>query len=245
MRHALTVLTTTGLVLSVALAACSLKGGDDDDDSGNSGGGPGAGGAVVSLTGGTANGLGGASGNQGGKASSSGGNPGMPEECPAIPELSSCGMAAQTADIKVVNMMLVVDKSGSMADSPKPDQDSKWLMLGNALKSALGGVQDQMNLGLIMYPYDPTAGAAQTGVTCSVADGAASVNVPIGAGVSTVDDIVRIDRMTIAAQTRRDAILREIDRRRASFAARLRSAGNEPATAQLKVIEKAPALEPA
>lgn len=193
MRHALTVLTTTGLALSLALAACSLKGGDDDDDSGNSsGGGPGAGGAVVSLTGGTANGLGGASGNQGGTANSSGGDTGKPEECPPIPELSSCGMAAQTADIKVVNMMLVVDKSGSMADSPKPDQDSKWLMLGNALKSALSGVQDQMNLGLIMYPYDPDAGAEQTGVTCSVADGAESVNVPIGPGVSTVDDIVRI-----------------------------------------------------
>jgi hypothetical protein len=83
-----------------------------------------------------------------------------------------------------------------MNDAPKADQDTKWIMLGNALKEALGGVQEQMNLGLIMYPYDPAAGAAQTGVTCAVADGSASVNVPIGPGTQTVDDIVRIVQAT-------------------------------------------------
>jgi hypothetical protein len=183
------------------MAACSLGGGDDDDDEA-AGGSPGAGGSVVTLTGGTPNGLGG-SANQGGSTGTSGGSSstggsatGMPEACPDIPELSECGKAAQTADIKVVNMMLVVDKSGSMKDKPQADQDSKWVMLGNALKSALGDVQEQMNLGLIMYPYDPAAGAAQTDVTCSVVDGPDAVNVPIGPGTSTVDDIVRIVQAT-------------------------------------------------
>jgi hypothetical protein len=57
-----------------------------------------------------------------------------------------------------------------------------------------------------------------------------------------MDDIVCIDRMTHAAQVRRDGILREIDRYRAGFAQRLCRAAGEPGTAQLDVIETAPAL---
>jgi len=199
MRHALRVLTTTSLVVSAALAACSLGGGgDDDDDSSNN---PSTGGNGVTFnTGGTPNGLtGGASNSQGGtgngtsgSTSSTGGLNNKPEECPAIPELSACGMAQQTADIKVVNMMLVVDKSGSMSDAPRAGDDSKWVSLGTALKSALGEVKEQMNLGLILYPFDPAKGAMQTGVVCEVGDGAAAVSVPVGPGIQTVDSIVRI-----------------------------------------------------
>lgn len=185
---ALTALSTTALLVSATLVACSLSGGDDDDGGNTGGQGPGTGGSVVALTGGTSSTSGGTSGTQGGSGNASG-NGNMPEACPAIPELSECGKAQQTADIKVVNMMLVVDKSGSMSDTPEGFADNKWLSLGTALKSALGGVQEQMNLGLIMYPFGTAAGVS---ADCAVAEGAGSVNVPIGPGTQTVNEIVRI-----------------------------------------------------
>jgi hypothetical protein len=62
-----------------------------------------------------------------------------------------------------------------------------------------------------------------------------------------IDDIDRIDRMTMAAEARRNAALQEIERHRASFATRLRGAIDEVAVVERKVIapENAPAGEPA
>jgi hypothetical protein len=58
-----------------------------------------------------------------------------------------------------------------------------------------------------------------------------------------MDDIVRIDRMTMAAEARRSAILREIDGHRTGFGERLRAAVNGAGTIELNAIEQAPALE--
>ena len=60
-----------------------------------------------------------------------------------------------------------------------------------------------------------------------------------------MNDIVRIDRMTMAAEARRIAILREIERLRTGFGRRLRGAIEDAETIELEAIEKAPALEPA
>jgi hypothetical protein len=62
-----------------------------------------------------------------------------------------------------------------------------------------------------------------------------------------IDDIDRIERMTMAAEARRNAALQEIDRHRASFAKRLRGAVDEVEAAERKVIapENAPTGEPA
>ena len=59
----------------------------------------------------------------------------------------------------------------------------------------------------------------------------------------TMREVMCIDRMTIAAQKRHDAILREIDRRRAGLAQRRCGVESEAATAR-PVIENAPALAP-
>jgi hypothetical protein len=59
-----------------------------------------------------------------------------------------------------------------------------------------------------------------------------------------IDDIVRIDRMTTVAGTRRDAILRRIDERRAALARRLSEAAGRAETAQLNTMENAPAVAP-
>lgn len=199
MRHALTILTTTGLVLT-ALGACSLKSGDDDDDANTGGVGVAQGGGGVVLQGGSSNG-GATTGNKGGGAgtggagnSTGGGN--TPEACPDVGLPADCGSSSQTADIKTVNMLLVVDKSASMSDTPTGFNDNKWAALATALQTALTDVREQMNLGMILYPFNPNP---MTGVdsSCTVADGPDAVNVPIGPGTNTVPDIVRIVQDTV------------------------------------------------
>ena len=59
---------------------------------------------------------------------------------------------------------------------------------------------------------------------------------------ATMGDIVHIDRMTMAAEARRSAVLREIERYRASFAQRLRGAVDAE-TIALAPAADAPALE--
>jgi hypothetical protein len=50
--------------------------------------------------------------------------------------------------------------------------------------------------------------------------------------------------MTTVAGTRRDAILRRIDERRAALARRLSEAADRAETAQLNTMENAPAVPP-
>jgi hypothetical protein len=51
-----------------------------------------------------------------------------------------------------------------------------------------------------------------------------------------IDDIEQIDRMTMAAERRRDAMLRDLDRHRASFAQPLRRALGEAENAEFTVV---------
>lgn len=59
-----------------------------------------------------------------------------------------------------------------------------------------------------------------------------------------IDDVERIDRMTMAAEARRNAVLREIERHRAAFARTLRRAVEDVEEAEFTVIAPgAPAQE--
>ena len=62
-----------------------------------------------------------------------------------------------------------------------------------------------------------------------------------------IEDIDRIDRMTMAAEARRSAVLHEIERHRATFARRAQGAISRIEAAEIKAIapHHAPALEPA
>ena len=51
-----------------------------------------------------------------------------------------------------------------------------------------------------------------------------------------IHEIERIDRMTMAAEARRNAILREIERHRATFARTLRRAVDDVEDADFKVV---------
>jgi hypothetical protein len=59
--------------------------------------------------------------------------------------------------------------------------------------------------------------------------------------VNHLDDIERIDRLTAIAESRRNASLREIDRRRASLGETLRRSVQEVEDAEFEVIETTPA----
>jgi len=61
-----------------------------------------------------------------------------------------------------------------------------------------------------------------------------------------MDDIDRIDRMTMAAEARRNAALREIERYRENFGRRLRDAVDALEGDEIKAIaaENAPAVAP-
>jgi hypothetical protein len=59
--------------------------------------------------------------------------------------------------------------------------------------------------------------------------------------VQKLDDIERIDRLITIAESRRDASLREIERRRAVLGETLRRSVQEIEDAEFKVIETTPA----
>lgn len=58
--------------------------------------------------------------------------------------------------------------------------------------------------------------------------------------VARIGEVERFERMMMAAEARRDTIVREIDRRRAGLASRLRRAIDEPEDAEFEVIAPAP-----
>jgi hypothetical protein len=196
----------SALVLS---ASCSGKDDDtglDDPSGGTSGTGHGgSSGTGIVLTGGTS-GNGGSGGSTGGTPASGGSDPGTGgsseggtgtgeggtngiAECD-LSALGTCGGESVEAVLRTVNMLLVIDKSGSMTD-PLGDQ-TKWDAMKSALGTALDNVQSEMNLGLVLYPYHfarpiPEFNCAED--CCAVADGAAAVNVPVTAGTLSVPEI--------------------------------------------------------
>ncbi len=170
----------SGLILGAA-ASCT----EEDDGDGNGGDGTAAtGGTILGQTGGTgtvANG-GADSGNDGGVG---GGDEPPPVEdvCDFPAALQQCGATAVSADYRTPNVLLVVDKSGSM-DDPIGDV-SKWEALQTALSDALDSVADDMNLGLILYPDNPGGD-----VTCQVPEGEDAVNVEVAPATEAVDSII-------------------------------------------------------
>jgi hypothetical protein len=196
----------TTLVLSATAAAlsasCSSNNDDTglDDPSGGTSGNGGSSGSGIVVTGGSG-GAGGSSGGTGGTGGSgtggsSEGGSGQGEagsdgiaECD-LSALGTCGGESVEAVLRTVNMLLVIDKSGSMTD-PLGDQ-TKWDAMKSALGTALENVQSEMNFGLLLYPYHfirPIPELNCGDDCCAVAEGSAAVNVPITSGPLSVPEI--------------------------------------------------------
>jgi hypothetical protein len=207
MRHAFYRIGTSGLAISAALVGCSLFSKEETNtvDSTVGGQNGSSGGSVgVGLGGGSSTPKGGAttgtSGSGNGATSGSGngtaGETGVPAACQElVAEFAKCGGAKAEADFRTVNILLVIDKSGSMVATPQGFSTDKWTALETALKTALTKVQADINFGMILYPFSsttpiPPEGCERDGTCCTVEGGTAAVNVPIGAGTVTVPQIL-------------------------------------------------------
>jgi hypothetical protein len=173
--------------------ASAAKGGSATiDTSGGSAGKPsGSGGSSASASGGTS--TGGTSSGGTDTAGGAGGDESVPE-CTQIQGLGTCGGTHVAAKLRTVNMLLVIDKSGSMALEPDGFGQAKWPAMKTALATALGKVESQMNFGLVLYPYDPVTPIPFDGCTtncCQLLPNADSVRVGIEPGVVSVPQIAQ------------------------------------------------------
>ena len=191
--------------LGVLVAACSSKSTDE---------GAGGSGNATSSSGGINSGGGNGSTTTGGKTAASttggrtatGGSTGFDSNtyCNGLFKGQSCSQTQVQADVREVNMLIVLDESGSMNDSPASGAASKWQIMKTALNTALTKVDNDINFGLLLFPYAPggiPSGSSDPTETCAVPDDVSvAVNVPIGGpgtGPSTLTDVLN----TIAGQS--------------------------------------------
>lgn len=178
---ALGTVFVSSLILGLAVG-CTEEDGDGGGDSGGTGGSDGGAG---SATGGTDASGGSETGGDATGGSSGGGE--QLEACTTFPpEWAECGATSKSADYRTPNILLVIDKSGSMSDEPEGFGMSKWAALEESLSAALQTVAEDVNLGLILYPYNPE----ETAIECTVLPGAEAVQVAVEPATGAVSSIV-------------------------------------------------------
>ncbi len=112
--------------------------------------------------------------------------------CEELEGLGNCGGSSVQAELKKVNLLLVIDKSGSMTDQPDGFDQDKWEAMRLALGEALEATSDKLDIGLLLYPYAPlrTIPVDCESNCCEVPGGASAVNIPIDAGTESVPKIL-------------------------------------------------------
>lgn len=182
-----------GLAAGLSLAA--LVGCSSSDDKGTLIGGSSAGGQ-----GGTSGGSSGTSGSGATNDASMGGGlivgtggTNNKDGAAALPD-GACALKDLEATNRQVNMLLVIDKSGSMADKPTGFTTDKWTAMKTALGASLGAVKNDLSFGLELYPLsadpknpipvkcDPT--------NCCDMPPAPGIEVPVAPGTTSVPAIV-------------------------------------------------------
>ena len=112
----------------------------------------------------------------GGESSSGGGEGGS--------GAGDCGGQSVDAEPVQVNLLLVIDRSGSMNDTPDGFDSDKWTSMVDSLGVALEGIAGQVSVGLQFFP-DPSAEDANgCGIPASN-----EVAVPIASGQDAVDEV--------------------------------------------------------
>ena len=170
-------LGAAALVVVTACSSSNLSG----NEFGRSAGGAGT--ASATGTGGGASGslgFGGSSTMEGGAAAFDGaGIDGAP-----------CGQSNIEASAKQVNILLVIDRSGSM--TPAPPALDKWSALKMALPLALEPVKGGISFGLMLFPNNLATPipAACTSECWDMPAGESAVVVPVGAGATTLPAII-------------------------------------------------------
>lgn len=112
------------------------------------------------------------------------------EYCEEFRGLGTCGSDAITATRNPVNILLVIDKSGSMDGKPDPDSASTlWQATTSALKAALNDANDNVHFGLQTYPKNVPLDCYPD--CCAMPDETDDgVTVPVGEGDDHRDTIL-------------------------------------------------------
>jgi hypothetical protein len=126
-----------------------------------------------------------------------GGTASQQEPCDVAKIDPGCTAASQTATLRTVNMLILLDKSGSMGKPGLGSTTSKWEAMNNALTTALNKARLTINFGLDLFPRADVASAC-TGDTCCATPALGDpLTVPVGPGADTVPTILN----TLASTT--------------------------------------------
>jgi von Willebrand factor type A domain len=163
--------------LAGALVACSSSGNDESlfgETDGGSGGSSGTGASTGS-----------GGGFIGSDASSNGGGDGSTIiEGPD----GSCGASPFNAANRPANILLVIDRSGSMSEKfaqTDAGDVSRWAAMKSAIGSTVANANPSLSFGLELFPYSTDPKAAM----CALPSGAASIQVPIAGHDVAVNQI--------------------------------------------------------
>jgi hypothetical protein len=179
-------------VLGLVATAWGCSSSEGDDNTIESGGG-GTGGSVLPPMGGssaaTTGGVSGSGGTAGTGGTGTGGYSGSLLECTTYDNLGPCGSTAVTARVQPVDILLILDKSGSMSLQPQGYPDRKWPALRTALGLALNQLKPYSWFGLELFPRRDVTQAcdSQTDACCQMAT---AVDVEVGDGNTTVPLII-------------------------------------------------------
>lgn len=102
---------------------------------------------------------------------------------------ANCGFTNLTAAPLEVNVLLVVDKSLSMEDTPAGFDSDKWTALRSALEATFEETEAKISFGLDLYPYSGTSGEALED-SCDMPSSSAIV-VPVQAGTEATPLILQ------------------------------------------------------
>jgi hypothetical protein len=102
---------------------------------------------------------------------------------------TNCGFTNLTAAPREVNVLLVVDKSLSMEETPDGFDSDKWTALRGALETTFEETEAKISFGLDLYPYSGESGEALAD-SCQMPSTSAIV-VPVQAGTEATPLILK------------------------------------------------------
>jgi hypothetical protein len=177
-----------GALVSLVFLSCIVKESKDTTSDGE-GGSAATGGSIVNLNGGAANnanaGGTGATGNRTSTGETAKPCEGLLEQLQTDPA-QVCSQNQQEARFNKINVLIVLDKSGSMSSTPEGYTKTKWSSAIDALRKSLQPTSELVSYGIALYPYSASVATP----SCELDAGDAAINIKVGPAVDTVPEIL-------------------------------------------------------